>query len=171
MVAQAQQGTVPLIGVLHSQSPAPYEPMLAALRQGLSEAGFREPRDILIEQRWARGQLTQLPDLAADLVRLRVAVIVASGGTLPAFAAKAATSTIPIVLAFGSDPVEAGLIASLNRTGVQNRLTYRSSFRPNLNSSSISRPLKRSASPSRKRCWPPLTRSFNEQAGGHCGAQ
>jgi putative tryptophan/tyrosine transport system substrate-binding protein len=117
MVGRGQQRTVPLIGVLHSQSPAPYEPMLAALRQGLSEAGFREPRDILIEQRWARGQLAQLPDLAADLVRLRVAVIVASGGTLPAFAAKGATSTIPIVLAFGSDPVEAGLIASLNRTG------------------------------------------------------
>jgi putative ABC transport system substrate-binding protein len=117
VVARAQQASVPVIGVLHPQSPGPYEPMLAALRQGLREAGFDEGRNILIEQRWAYGQLARLPELAAELVRLQVAAIVVSGGPPPAFAAKAATSTIPIVLAFGSDPVELGLISSLNRPG------------------------------------------------------
>jgi putative ABC transport system substrate-binding protein len=116
-VARAQQPALPVIGVLHPQSPGPYEPMLAALRQGLREAGFVEGRNVLIEQRWAYGQIGRLPELAAELVRLQVAAIVVSGGPPPALAAKAATSTIPIVLAFGADPVELGLIASLNRPG------------------------------------------------------
>jgi putative tryptophan/tyrosine transport system substrate-binding protein len=88
-----------VIGVLHPQSPGPYEPMLSALRQGLMEAGFVEGRNILIEQRWAHGQLGRLPELAVELVRLQVAAIVVSGGAPPALAAKAATSTIPIVVA------------------------------------------------------------------------
>jgi putative tryptophan/tyrosine transport system substrate-binding protein len=117
VVAWAQKKAIPVIGVLHPQSPGPYEPMLSALRQGLMEAGFVEGRNILIEQRWAHGQLGRLPELAAELVRLQVAAIVVSGGAPPALAAKAATSTIPIVLAFGSDPVQLGLVASLNRPG------------------------------------------------------
>jgi putative ABC transport system substrate-binding protein len=117
LAAQAQNAAMPVIGVLHPQSPGPYEPMLSALRQGLMEAGFVEGRNILIEQRWAHGQLDRLPELAAEQVRLLVAAIVVSGGAPPALAAKAATSTIPIVLAFGSDPVQLGLVASLNRPG------------------------------------------------------
>jgi putative tryptophan/tyrosine transport system substrate-binding protein len=117
LAAQAQNAAMPVIGVLHPQSPGPYEPMLSALRQGLMEAGFVEGRNILIEQRWAHGQLGRLPELAAELVRLQVAAIVVSGGAPPALAARAATSTIPIVLAFGSDPVQLGLVASLNRPG------------------------------------------------------
>jgi putative ABC transport system substrate-binding protein len=112
-VACAQQ---PAIGFLHAGVAAPYAHILATFRQGMKETGFVEGQNVAIEQRWAENQDDRLPELAADLVRRQVAVIL-SGGASSALAAKAATSTIPIVLAFGGDPVQLGLVASLNRPG------------------------------------------------------
>jgi ABC-type uncharacterized transport system substrate-binding protein len=115
LAARAQQAAIPVIGFLHSGTAAASSYQVAPFRQGLNEAGFVEGRNMAIEFRWAEGRLDRLRDLAADLVHRQVTVIVTQNATTPA--AKAATSTIPIVFVSGGDPVEAGLVTSLNRPG------------------------------------------------------
>jgi putative ABC transport system substrate-binding protein len=117
MAVRAQQPTLPVIGYLYSGMPESSAHLLAAFRKGLSEAGFVEGRNVAIEYRWGQNDANRLPDLAAELVRRRVAVIVAPGSTSAALAAKAATTIIPIVFSSGGDPVQAGLVPRLNRPG------------------------------------------------------
>jgi putative ABC transport system substrate-binding protein len=114
---RAQQKALPVIGYLSSRSPEDSSAQVAAFRQGLAELGYVEGENLAIEYRWARGDYERLPALAADLVGKPVRVIATFGGEPSALAAKAATSTIPIVFAMGSDPIQAGLVASYPRPG------------------------------------------------------
>jgi putative ABC transport system substrate-binding protein len=117
LTARAQQPTIPVIGVLHLTSPETNEENLAIFCRGLGETGYIEDKNVKIEYRWAHGQNDQLPVLAAELVQRQVSVIVVLESTNGALAAKAATQTIPIVFMQGADPVQIGLVDSLNRPG------------------------------------------------------
>jgi putative tryptophan/tyrosine transport system substrate-binding protein len=134
LAARAQQPAMPVIGYLNFGSPESDALRLTGLRRGLNQAGYVEGRNLVVEYRWGENQADRLPALAADLVQLQVTVIVASG-LLPARAAKAATTRIPIVFVVAADPVQLGLVTSLNRPG--NNLTGFNSFNGELGGKSI----------------------------------
>ena len=114
---RAQNSAMPIVGFLHVAAAQPFAHIVAGFRQGLKETGYIEAENIEIEFRWAEGQVNRLPEMAADLVNRRVAILVTGGGEASAFAAKAATSTIAIVFNIGNDPVKVGLVSSLSRPG------------------------------------------------------
>src|SRR5215203_2721149 len=116
LTTSAQQARTPVVGFLGLGSPTTVGP-LAAFHRGLAEAGYTEGRNVDVDYVWAEGFDDRLPTLAAELVRRRVDVIIAAGGTTAALAAKGATASIPIVIMAGSDPVQWGLVASVNRPG------------------------------------------------------
>jgi putative tryptophan/tyrosine transport system substrate-binding protein len=117
MAARAQQPAMPVIGLLGAVAPEPWAANTAAIFQGLKDAGYVEGQNMRVEQRWARGQLDQLPALLADMIGRRVSVLMVVGSTAAAIAAKNTGTTIPIVFSLGTDPVEDGLVASMNRPG------------------------------------------------------
>ena len=116
-VRAQQASTIPIVGFLHGASQAPYAEMVAAFRQGLSEAGFDEGRNVVIEYRWADGNYDRLPGLANELAKRSIAVLYTSGGSVSALAAKDVARGIPHVFLIGSDPVKAGMVSSLSRPG------------------------------------------------------
>jgi putative ABC transport system substrate-binding protein len=115
LASNAQQQTMPLVGFLNAQTAAGYAYLATAFKQGLHESGFVEGQNVTIEYRWADGHLDELPELAAELIRLRPDILVGTGGANAA--AMAATKTIPVVVSFGGDPVKLGYVASLNHPG------------------------------------------------------
>jgi putative tryptophan/tyrosine transport system substrate-binding protein len=117
LAGRAQQSEMPLVGFLNSASADTWGHLAQAFRGGMREVGYAEGRKVAIEYHWAEGQVDRLPALSADLVWRRAAVIVTSGGDISALAAKGATSSIPIVSTIAADPVESGLVATLNRPG------------------------------------------------------